>query len=143
MSNKSLLIKVSQFIFTPVLWIFFYTSSLTTSSDRDSILHSLRALNGRGIARRPITSFPLTETTKLPLPGFSTFTTTTALGFFAVISSESFLADRPNTPQDLQASMTTSPVAGEAFSEISAIFLFGPIVGAERKFSCAKNNNEI
>ncbi len=70
---------------------------------------SRRALNGRGRPRSPTISVflvPLTTvTTKLPFPGFSGLTV--VFKFALSSSSDSFFAERPNTPHDLHASITT------------------------------------
>lgn len=104
-----------------------YASCLdTTSFATFSRSHSRRALNGLGRLLRDNTSLLLTRTMKLPFPGFSGLTATETSGRSLVSSSMSFLADRPNTPQDLHASIITR-LEDVGLVEISSRFLFGPI----------------
>ncbi len=88
------------------------------------------AVNGRGMAFSARICLPFTDTIKFPFPGFSGLTETDTPAFRAFMFSASFLDERPNTPQDLHASITTSPAATAAVSlgEISSLFLFGPIL---------------
>jgi hypothetical protein len=84
-------------------------------------------VNGRGNAVRANTSLVPTLTAKQPLRGLSTLTPTVIAGSIFAISAMSVLADRPNTPQDLHASINTfGAVAAGASS--SARLRFGGIL---------------
>ena len=84
--------------------------------------------NGRGMSSSERAVSPFTVTSKQPLRGFSSLTTTLAPGKPALTSASSLVALVLNAPQDLQASILTkaSPLAaflgGAAFFAAAGFF---------------------
>ena len=84
--------------------------------------------NGRGMSSNERAVSPFTVTSKQPLRGFSSLTTTLAPGKPALTSASSLVALVLNAPQDLQASILTkaSPLAaflgGAAFFAAAGFF---------------------
>jgi hypothetical protein len=87
------------------------TASTTCSTTR-SMSRALRAGNGRFKPRNSTTGWPLTVTTKLPLPGFSRLISTAATWWGRrARRAPSILAARVlNAPHDLHASIETNTV---------------------------------
>ena len=75
---------------------------------------------------------------KFPFPGFSSFTLITADGFLSEINSDNFFADRPNTPQDLHASIRIiAPLAGDKEDDVLAISPSAFLTAARAFFGAA------
>ena len=88
--------------------------------------------NGRGMSSSESVTSPLTETSKQPLRGFSSFTTILADGYPALTSASSFVARVLKAPQDLHASiLTMAPAPPE---DDAAAFLGAVALGAAWDF---------
>ena len=99
-----------------------------TSAATSSMSSALSLPNGRGMSSNERAVSPFTVTSKQPLRGFSSLTTTLAPGKPALTSASSLVALVLNAPQDLQASILTkaSPLAaflgGAAFFPAAGFF---------------------
>lgn len=93
----------------------FFTASHTSLATSAKLV-SRNFVNGRGNAVRANTSLVPTLTAKQPLRGLSKLTPTVTAGSIFAISAMRVLADRPNTPQDLHASINTIGAAGASSS---------------------------
>ena len=99
-----------------------------TSAATSSMSSALSLPNGRGMSSNERAVSPFTVTSKQPLRGFSSLTTTLAPGKPALTSASSLVALVLNAPQDLQASILTkaSPLAaflgGAAFFAAAGFF---------------------
>lgn len=82
-------------------------SLLKTSAIVSSMERFLRGWKGLFKSKRDTTSWQPTLTTKAPLRGFSGLIDTVASSLFAWTPRAIACAKRPNTPQDLQASIMT------------------------------------
>jgi hypothetical protein len=94
------------------------STSLSKSTSR-------KALNGRGMSFRHNTALPLTSTLNQPLRGFSAFRELEVSGFEAFTLAKTLFAIRPNKPQVLHASISTSTDVSAAAGSLLAFFLGG------------------